>query len=456
MSTPAPEYPEVYREFDRAVPAWFPDAKLGIFVHWGPYSVPAWAEPIGALGTIVSDHWYAHNPYAEWYHNTIRIAGSPAQRHQAEVYGSAPYDAFLDAWKAEEFDADAFMTTVADSGARYVIPTTKHHDGVALWDAPGTGDRNTVKRGPRRDLVGEFRDAARRAGLRFGAYYSGGLDWHATGQPAITSDADHERRPVDAEYAEYAFAHVADLIERYQPDILWNDIEWPDAGKPDGPTSQAELFRRFYELSPEGLVNDRWGQTHWDYRTSEYEYGRDIESGIWEHCRGIGYSFGYNRLEDASVSLGPLDAVRYFVDIVSRGGNLLLNVGPTASGEIPAVQRKTLAGLGAWNRVHGDAIFGSRPLDESIARPTDAPWVRWTRTDQVAHAFVDAPRGVSVSIDLDTSAVDLTGAKASPGASLTLSDDRAVVAIMADAAPGPVRIDLPLRPPRTSTASSPA
>lgn len=443
-ATSEPEFPEVYREFDRAVPDWFPAAKLGIFVHWGPYSVPAWAEPIGALGTIPSDEWYAHNPYAEWYYNTIRIDGSPAQRHQQEVHGGAPYDDFLDAWQAESFDADAFVALVADAGARYIVPTTKHHDGVTLWDAPGTGDRNTVRRGPRRDLVGEFAEAARRAGLRFGAYYSGGLDWPTTGQDVITSDDDHVKRPVDQGYADYAFAHVADLIERYRPDVLWNDIEWPDAGKPDGPTSQAELFRRYYAAVPEGVVNDRWGRTHWDFTTSEYEYGRDVETGVWEHCRGIGYSFGYNRREDVSVSLSAGDAIRLFVDTVSRGGNLLLNVGPTAAGEIPAIQRLTLAGLGAWNRVHGGAVFGSTTLDATIARPSDEPWVRWTRTAGTAHAFIDAPVGARVALDVEPGAVDLAAAGTS-GATVEVVDGLPIVTVGSPEAPGPVRVDLPLR-----------
>jgi alpha-L-fucosidase len=163
-----PERPEHYRQFEHPTPAWFQDAKLGIFVHWGVYSVPAWAEPTGALGTIDDVEWFKHNPYAEWYYNTMRIEGSPAHQHHQEVYGGADYDDFLDRWKAESFDADAVMDLVASTGARYFVPTSKHHDGIALWDAPGTGDRNTVRRGPERDLIGEFRDAAERKGVRFG------------------------------------------------------------------------------------------------------------------------------------------------------------------------------------------------------------------------------------------------------------------------------------------------
>jgi alpha-L-fucosidase len=163
----------------RLVPEWFTDAKFGIFVHWGAYSVPAWAEPIGALGVVDPDVWFKHNPYAEWYWNTIRIEGSPAQEHHRTTHGGRPYDEFLDEWKAELFDPADWVELFARAGARYVVPTTKHHDGIALWDAPGTGIRNTVHRGPRRDLIADLAAAVRARDLRFGVYYSGGIDWYA-------------------------------------------------------------------------------------------------------------------------------------------------------------------------------------------------------------------------------------------------------------------------------------
>ncbi|NKF32194.1 alpha-L-fucosidase, partial [Pseudomonas sp. BGM005] len=117
----------------------------------------------------------------------------------------------------------------------------KHHDGVALWDAPGTGDRNTVARGPKRDLIGEFRDAADERGIRFGVYYSGGLDWWFGQNPVIADEIEAKNRPVDKAYADYAFDHTIDLIDRYRPAVLWGDIEWPDAGKPEGEKSLVEL-----------------------------------------------------------------------------------------------------------------------------------------------------------------------------------------------------------------------
>jgi alpha-L-fucosidase len=174
----------IWADLVRPLPGWLGAAKLGIFIHWGPYSVPAWAEPTGALGAVPEVEWFRHNPYAEWYANTIRIPGTPAAQHHHDVFADAPYDDFLDQWTASDFDPAAWARLFVEAGASYVIPTTKHHDGVALWDAPGTGTRNTVHRGPRRDLVGEIAEAVRQAGLRFGVYYSGGLDWGVTDFPA--------------------------------------------------------------------------------------------------------------------------------------------------------------------------------------------------------------------------------------------------------------------------------
>ena len=459
MFTSDPERPEPYRRFEKLAPDWFLDAKLGIFIHWGPYSVPAWAEPIGALGTIEKQYWFAHNPYAEWYANTIRIEGAPAREHQREVYGGAPYDDFIDAWSAADFDATEVMALVARTGARYFVPTTKHHDGVTLWDAPATGDRNTVNRGPKRDLVQEFADAARAAGLRFGVYYSGGLDWHFGGNPPITDDGQIDARPVDAAYSDYAFDHVADLIERHRPDVLWGDIEWPDAGKEAGPKSLIELFDRFYTANPEGVANDRWGETHWDFRTSEYQNGLEVEgTEAWENCRGVGYSFGYNRLEDATTSLDGPAAIRHFVDVVSRGGNFLLNIGLTAEGRVPDLQRETLEALGAWNALNGDAVFGSRPLDDGIAPATGdwaeegerGAWARWTRTGVVAHAFVIAggQNDGDVEFGLDPERVDIGSARLPDGTPVPAraSGPGVALSVPGSAVEGvPLRVDFDLR-----------
>jgi alpha-L-fucosidase len=421
-----------WSRLDRPVPSWFRDAKLGIFVHWGAYSVPAWAEPIGELGEIEDSTWFRHNPYAEWYWNTIRLSGSPAQQHHERTYGNAPYDDFLDGWTAESFDPDAWAALFASTGARYVIPTSKHHDGIALWDAPGSFNRNTVCRGPHRDLIGELASAVRRQGIRFGVYYSGGLDWSICDRgPVDTGSTLRQRRPVDSAYAAYCFLHVADLIKRYRPDVLWNDIEWPDAGKHDRSLGLADLFNLYYESVPEGVVNDRFGDTHWDFKTSEYRAHRENEGAdAWEHCRGLGLSFGYNRLESAEHLLTARELVRLFVDVTSRGGNLLLNVGPTAEGLVPDLQRRLLLELGSWNSTEGQALFESRPLDVSIARPSDEPWARWVIRGEEVWGFVDATGPVVIGVSDELIRKD-TGVFADG------------TELHADPVPGGLRVELP-------------
>ncbi|MDO4259740.1 MAG: alpha-L-fucosidase [Actinomycetaceae bacterium] len=355
-----------WESLTRPTPQWYVDAPLGIFIHWGPYSVPAWAEPHGELGTEANWRtWFTHNAYAEWYFNTIRIPDSPAAQRHRDIYGSLDYDAFLDMWDPVDFDPHAWADLFRRAGADYVIPTTKHHDGVALWDAPETGRRNTVHRGPHRDLVEEIAQATRDAGLRFGVYYSGGLDWHYRPHPPILSQSDVEdlARPKDAEYARYCYVHCMDLIDRYHPDVLWNDIDWPDEGKHFGANGLGTLLQHFYQECPEGVTNDRYGGVHYDFLTSEYQHMSDSEDGaVWENCRGVGLSFGYNRNEGDEHCLTSIQAVRHLVDVVTRGGRLLLNVGPKADGTIPANQVHCLEGIGEWMTRGKAELVGGTPL----------------------------------------------------------------------------------------------
>lgn len=400
--------PEVFKRFERPVPSWFNDAKFGVFIHWGAYSVPAWAEPTGELGTVDGNVWMAHNPYSEWYYNTIRIEGSPAQKYQHDVHGGAPYDDFLDQWKASKFNPDDWATLFAKAGAQYVIPTTKHHDGIALWDAPGTGTRNTVARGPKRDLVNAIADAVRKLGMKFGVYYSGGLDWSLNNLPPITTLEDVRRlRPRDAAYAMYCYEHVTDLINRYKPDLLWGDIDYPDFAKREGAYSLAAIFDHYYKSVPHGVINDRWGVSHSDFRTSEYQSSLENEAAAaWENCRGIGLSFGFNRVEDEKHYMSVSAAQRHLIDIVSRGGNLLLNIGPTADGEIPAFQRKVLEGIGAWLVINKEAIYASRVARD--LQSSETPWVRWTAKGKKRYAIIDA-LGL-VEFDAPESAIDIKSA----------------------------------------------
>lgn len=416
---------EKWDALPKRLPQWFKDAPLGIFIHWGAYSVPAWAEPTAELGAIESDlGWFAHNPYAEWYYNTIRIEGSPAQQHHQEVHGGAPYDDFLDQWETPAFDPTQWLDLFQRAGADYVVPTTKHHDGIPLWDAPDTGTRNTVHRGPRRDLVGEIARATHDAGLRFGVYYSGGLDWHVRPTEPLVEGGDvHDtKRPRDDEYGRYCSSHVRDLIDRYAPDVFWNDIGWPDENFHFGPGGLGELLEHFYAQRPDGLINDRFAGAHHDFVTTEYQSGEIPEDEPWENCRGIGLSFGYNQVEDESQYLTGAQVSRHVVDAVSKGGRVLLNIGPRADGSLHELQVAALEDLGEFMAEHKPLLAGSTGLGE-----VTAPGIAWGRAveqDGVCHVFVSGDEG-SVRIPADALpagyawpaggvAVDLAGESSAP------------------------------------------
>jgi alpha-L-fucosidase len=228
--------------------------------------------------------------------------------------------------------------------------------------------------------------------------------------------------------------------------VLWNDIEWPDAGKHDGSLGLFDLFRYYYATVPEGVVNDRWGETHWDYRTSEYELGREHETAeMWEHDRGIGLSFGYNQVEDASHVLDGPAIVRLLADVVSRGGNLLLNVGPTASGEIPELQRRSLEQLANWMQINRIAIHDTRPLPADVASPSEAPWARWTRAGATAYLVLDADG--QVSLPVTAGALDVASARLPDGTPVTAKEDgrEVVLEVPRSQVAGPVVVGFTVR-----------
>jgi alpha-L-fucosidase len=281
-------------------------------------------------------------------------------------------------------------------------------------------------------------------GLKLGLYYSGGLDWHVRPfPPHVTSESVHDTsRPKDAGYAEYAYNHVVDLVDKYRPDVLWNDIEWPDAGKHFGEYGLGRLFEHFYSISPQGVVNDRWGATHKDYATSEYEAARENESeSEWENCRGIGFSFGYNQVEGPEQSLTGQQLARQLTDVVSRGGHFLLNVGPRADGTIPEIQRQALTDLGHWMASAKQYLVGARPLQDGTVASSDDPGIRWVDRGTEAVAFVDLlGGGTEAALKLDAGRFSLSQASAAgdggtveatvDGLKVTLSPDRTGPAIV--------------------------
>lgn len=337
------------------LPSWYNDCKLGIFIHWGLYSVPAWAEVTWELGAEPSpEEWFRHNPYAEWYLNTLRIPDSPARRYHEQTYGKDfPYSKFAESFTCEKWDPKAWADLFREAGAKYVVLTTKHHDGFCLYPSQYT-DYNAVKMGPKRDLVGDLAKEVRQAGLKMCTYFSGLYDWTTYPYPRTDHNSD-SYYAVTYEFADYSLKQAAELIDRYHPSILWNDIGWPKKGREDLPW----LFAHYYNTVPDGLVNDRWSVDWCDYRTAEYLTGTKSLTEKWEMCRGLGLSFGYNQNEGPETVLSPRKLVCLLADCVSKNGNLLLNIGPRADGTIPEIQESRLRALGAWMKEHGEAIYGT-------------------------------------------------------------------------------------------------
>ncbi|MBC7812690.1 MAG: alpha-L-fucosidase [Burkholderiales bacterium] len=403
---------------EHRVPQWFHDAKLGIFVHWGLYSVPAWAPTSGDIDKQVAaegwEAWFANNAYAEWYLNTLRIDDTPTRRHHIATYGEDfSYDDFapifnqaVQQWKPDEW-ADLFQKV----GARYVVLTTKHHDGFLLWPSALAKPYKRGRYAAERDLVGELTEAVRKRNMHMGLYYSGGLDWSFNETP-IRDIVDLPENIVQtADFVQYADAHWRELIVRYEPSILWNDIGYPAAA--DVP----QLFADYYNTITDGVVNDRWRQRkpdrqrgtdekivpppvpHCDFTTPEYASYDQIVEKKWEATRGIGHSFGYNQNEGPQDYLSVEELVRSFADIVSKNGNLLLDVGPMADGTIPELQRQRLLGLGKWLDVNGDAIFGTRPWLTAEGKTNDNIPVRYTQKDGALYSILlDTPRSQQVTL----------------------------------------------------------
>jgi alpha-L-fucosidase len=219
-----------------------------------------------------------------------------------------------------------------------------------------------------------------------GLYYSGGLDWTFEKRP-ITNRADlHNTVPQSEEYAHYADAHWRELIHRYQPAVMWNDISYPKAGQ------IASLFAEYYNAVPNGVINNRFGVEFSDFTTPEYAKYDKITEKKWEACRGLGFSFGYNQAEGPEQVIAPDKLIALFVDIVSNNGNLLLNIGPKANGEISDIQIDRLHKLGDWLAVNGEGIFESRPWIRASG-PAGGPDVRFTKKGDAVYAYLlDRPK----------------------------------------------------------------
>jgi len=337
----------------RPVPSWFMNEKFGIFIHWGAYSVPSWGP---------------QHSYSEWYQNGLQADKDNVRKKFHKLhYGDMSYYGFGPMFKADRFDPDAWAKVFEQSGAKYIVLTSKHHDGFAMWPSKEADKTwgfpwNSVTSGPKRDLLGDLFKAVRKTSVRAGMYYSL-YEWY---NPLYKSD-------INKYVSDHMWPQMKDLINTYQPDVFWTDGDWDVS---DAKWKSPEFLAWLYNESPvkEKIVTyDRWGSGirfhHGGVYTPEYQPDLDFEDHPWEESRGMGYSYGYNKEEDIWDYNSAQSLVLALVDKVSRGGNFLLDIGPDDHGKIPPIMQERLLQIGAWLQENGEAIYNTR---------------RWIRTSQAS------------------------------------------------------------------------
>jgi alpha-L-fucosidase len=408
------------------LPEWYQDAKFGIFIHYGLYTVPAWAELSDPTGKVFTPEFFLHNPYSAWYLNSIQLKNSPAYEYHAKTYGADfNYDNFQAPFNqaAKKWQPDNWSVLFEKAGAKYVVLTTKHHDGFLLWPSehPNPYKPNYIAE---RDIVGDFTKSVRQHHMHVGLYYSGGYDWswkEGATAPIIDLKSAIEKVPQTQGYADYVTSHWNELIDKYHPDLLWNDIALPQK------VDRNKLFAHYYNSVPEGVVNNRWAQsgfdysylgqaddklidkqleTDWfDYYSPEYLPAYVQTRHKWEADHAPGYDFSYNMLEyqDPAHFFTLDQLVSDLTDIVSKNGNLILAIGPEADGTIPDIEKNLLVGIGEWLNKNGEAIYATRPWEhaEGFANNKTLP-VRFTQSknhQSLYAVLLKNPSGENVVLD---------------------------------------------------------
>jgi len=338
----------------RKVPEWFGKAKFGIFIHWGLYSIPAYA-PI--------------KDYAEWYgyacnmENPETDAQKKYKAFHEEHYNSRPYYDFKDEFTGHRFDANKWAELFKRSGAKYINFVSKHHDGYCLYETKYAPGLNSVECAPKRDFLMELKNAMEGTGVRFGVYHSVYEWWH----PYYLEDPE-----------KYALEHLhpmlKELVEKYQPNTLFTDGEWEHESSAWHSTEFLQWLYNESSVKDFIVPNDRWGKETRGRKGGNFttEYGiidvylgterriEDVElDRPFEECRGIGRSFGINKEEGCENYLSVKELLTTLCDLVSKGGNFLLNIGPDGDGTIPPLMEERLLGMGKWLEVNGEAIYES-------------------------------------------------------------------------------------------------
>ncbi|XP_077982978.1 alpha-L-fucosidase-like [Glandiceps talaboti] len=328
----------------RPLPSWYDEAKFGIFIHWGLFTVPAFSQ-----------EWF----WWKWQGQNDPESVTFMNQHFKKGFR---YQDFANQFTAEFFDPHSWTDLFQASGARYVVLTSKHHEGWTNWPSKYSWNWNSVDAGPHRDLVGELAREVRSTDIKFGLYYSL-YEWF---NPLYIDD-----KMDDFQSQSYIWRkmmpELLDLITTYEPEILWGDGDW-DASS--SYWNSTDFLAWLYNESPVKdtvVVNDRWGKdarnVHGDFYTGKTRSIPDVlPNHKWENCMTIDRkSWGYRRQANLEDYMNIDELIRILVETVSGGGNLLMNIGPSADGMIPLIYEERLRQMGNWLKVNGDAIYGSKP-----------------------------------------------------------------------------------------------
>ncbi|PMD43788.1 glycoside hydrolase family 29 protein [Hyaloscypha variabilis F] len=377
-------------------PEWFDQAKFGIFIHWGPYCVPGWGN---------STPWEIYAEWYWWYNNHRNADKADVYDHQLNTFGGANYDDFFSNFTANNWEAKDWVDLIADAGAQYFVITTKHHDGFAMFDTEETTHRNSLHYGPMRDVVGELFDAAKeyQPKLRRGTYFSfpewfnplfGPYGFSQTSDPASTSwPGIIATNPYTGLIEPYTGAvnksdFIVDLMVPQMEILAYKyetDIMWCDCGAANGTADFAAKW--FNEAASQGrqvTMNNRCGIVAGaDFDTPEYTTFSSISERKWESNQGMDpYSYGYNQATPADLYMNASTLINSLVDMVSKNGNFLLDVGPKADGTIDATEIAHLLEAGTWIKPNAEAIFNTTYWQVGLLFITpEVGDVRFTQTD---------------------------------------------------------------------------
>ena len=369
-----------------APPAWYLDAKFGIFIHWGVYSVPAFGN--------------------EWYPRNMYVEGSSEFKHHVETYGPQAkfgYKDFIPRLTAERFDPDHWAEVFRNAGAKFVVPVAEHHDGFAMYDC-GRSEWCAAKMGPKRDIVGDLAKAVRKQGLIFGLsshraehwwFFNGGMTFDSDVKDpkyaALYAPAQSDKTQPDQAFLDDWLLRTCELVDKYEPQLVWFDwwIEQP-AFKPCLQKFGAFYYNRGAAWKRGVAINYKNNAFPAKAAVFDVERGQlaQIRPFFWQTDTSISKnSWGYVAKQDYKTAAS---IVGDLVDIVSKNGALLLNIGPKPDGTIPEPEEAILLEIGRWLRVNGEAIYGTRP------------WVVFGEgpTQVVAGSFADTKRAAFTGQDL--------------------------------------------------------